>query len=297
MDKNHWLFKINNTIDWNPIQDIMNQHHDSPWGRPAYDPLIMFKVLLLQQWFNLSDPQAEAQIKDRISFKLFLGLGLADKCPDETTICKFRNQIIEKGLHEKLFQEINSQLEKRGIIVKAGTIVDATFLQSARKPPKKGEAPKDPDASWGKKGKKRCYGYKRHVGVDVGSGMIRTTDVTTARTHDGVNLENLVVGDEKEVYGDKAYYGETNRKILESRNIGNKIMDKAVRGRSLTSEQKERNKAIAKVRSRVERVFAVIKFVWGHCRARYVGEEKNAAHFSLIAMAYNLRRACTLVLT
>ena len=104
------------------------------------------------------------------------------------------------------------------------------------------------------------------------------------------------MGDEKAVYADKAYCGEANRKVLESRNIENKIMDKAVRGKPLTPEQRDRNKAIGKVRSQVERVFAVIKFVWGHCRARYVGEEKNGAHLSLIAMAYNLRRACRLVL-
>ena len=292
----HWLYKVNDIIDWSPIRKKFARLHPSNTGRPAYDPVFMFKILLLEQWFGLSDPQAEAQVNDRISFKVFLGMEVTQTGPDETTICLFRKQIGE--LAKELFEEINRQIEEKGFVVKAGTLIDATFYPAATRPPRKGKEPKDPDAAWGAKGKgknkKYCYGYKAHVGVDQDSGVIRKVEVTQARVSDHEVFNELLSGDEKAVYADKAYYDKQRAKELEAQGIKNGLMKKASMGKPLTQEDKRRNKRISKVRAQVERPFAIIKTKWGHARARYIGLFRNEVHLLLISMAYNLRRTCSL---
>jgi IS5 family transposase len=131
LDETHWLQKIGDLIDWKPIRQKFSNLHPSNTGRPAYDPVFMFKILLPEQWFKLSDPQAEVQINDRISFKIFLGMDIIDTGPDETTICNFRNYIGSLDLAEELFEEINRQFEQKGVIVKTGTLVDASFYQAS----------------------------------------------------------------------------------------------------------------------------------------------------------------------
>ena len=291
-----WLKDVDRLVDWAPIEQKLAQLHPSDTGRPAYDPILMFKILLLQQWFNLSDFQAEAQVNDRISFKLFLGLDISEMSPDETTICRFRNDLGE--LADKLLEEVNRQLEEKGFIIKTGTLVDASFQRAATRPPRKNEEPKDPEATWGVKGKgknkKACYGYKLHLGVDQDSGIIRKVEVTTAKVNDHEVFEELLSGDEGAVYGDKAYYDQERVEKLKARGIKNGLMKKAARGKPLSEEDKKRNKEISKIRSQVERPFAIIKSKWGHRRARYIGTFKNKVHLILIAIAYNLRRACSL---
>ena len=292
----HWLHKVNDIIDWTPIRKKLERLHPANTGRPAYDPVFKFKILLLQQWFNLSDPQAEAQINDRISFKVFLDMDITQKGPDETTICLFRKQLGD--LAEELFEEINRQIEEKGFVIKSGTLIDATFYPAATRPPAKDKEPKDPDASWGVKGKgknkKFCYGYKAHVGVDKDSGIIRKAEMTQAKVNDHEVFDELLSGDEKAVYADKAYYDRKRAKELKAKGIKNGIMKKATRGKPLSDDDKKRNKQISKIRAQVERPFAIIKSKWGHARARYVGLFRNKVHLLLISMAYNLRRACSL---
>lgn len=197
IDKAHWLHNVNNILNWEPIRHKFADLHPSNTGRPAYDPVFMFKVLLLEQWFNLSDPQAEAQINDRISFKVFLGMDITETGPDETTICNFRNYIGSLGLTEELFEEISRQFEEKGLVIKIGTLIDA---------------------SWGVKGKERnkkyCYGYKLHVGVDQDSGIIRQAEITEARINDHEVFDELISGDEQAVYADKAYADKLRNKKL-----------------------------------------------------------------------------------
>jgi len=212
----HWLHKVNELIDWQPIRKKLAKLHPSKTGRPAYDPVFMFKILLLQQWFGLSDPQAEAQVNDRISFKVFLDMEITETGPDETTICLFRKQLGD--LAKELFDEINRQIAEKGFVVKAGTLIDASFYPAATRPPRKGKKPKDPDASWGVKGKgknkKYCYGYKVHMGVDKDSGIIRKVEITQARVSDHEVFDELLSGDEKAVYADKAYYDKKRAEEL-----------------------------------------------------------------------------------
>ena len=300
IDKTHWLYKVNKIIDWRPVQEKLLRLYPSNVGRPAYDPVFMFKILLLQQWFNLSDPKAEAMINDRISFKVFLGMDITDTGPDETTICNFRNYLGSMDLTEGLFEEINRQFEEKGFVIKTGTLVDASFYQASTKPPAKGKEAKDPDASWGVKGKggskRYCYGYKLHIGVDQDSGIIRKAEVTDARVNDHEVFDELLSNDEQAVYGDKAYYDKRRAKALEARGIKNGLLKRAVRGRPLSESDRARNRELSRVRAEVERPFAIIKAKWGHVRARYIGLFRNKVHFLLLSTAYNIRRACTLLL-
>jgi len=295
ISKANWLAAVNKLIDWKPIENILADLHPSKRGRPAYHPVFMFKIILLQQWFNLSDPQAEALINDRISFKLFLGLDIADIGPDETTICKFRQEIADRA--EDLFNEINRQFEDKGIIVKSGTIVDASFIQSAARPGKKKKKSKDQDASWGRKGKKSIFGYKMHIGADMDSGIIRKAAFTTAKVHDSQVMEKLISGDEDEVMGDKAYYRDEWRDVVEidGKKFKSRIMRKGFRNRPLSQEDKEWNKAISRIRANIERPFAIIKSKWGHMRARYFDLFRNEAHLFFLCIAYNMRRAYALL--
>ena len=300
IDKSHWLHNVNKILDWKPIRQKFSNLHPSNTGRPAYDPVFMFKILLLQQWFNLSDPKAEAMINDRISFKVFLGMDITDTGPDETTICNFRNYLGSMDLTEGLFEEINRQFEEKGFVIKTGTLIDASFYQASTKPPAKGKEAKDPDASWGVKGKggnkRYCYGYKLHIGVDQDSGIIRKAEVTDARVNDHEVFDELLSNDEQAVYGDKAYYDKRRAKALEARGIKNGLLKRAVRGRPLSESDRARNRELSRVRAEVERPFAIIKAKWGHVRARYIGLFRNKVHFLLLSTAYNIRRACTLLL-
>jgi len=298
IDKSHWLHNVNNILNWEPIGHKFANIHPSNTGRPAYGPVFMFKILLLEQWFSLSDPQAEAQINDRISFKVFLGMDITETGPDETTICNFRNYIGSLGLTEELFEEINRQFEEKGLVIKTGTLIDASFYQASTRPPTKGKDAKDPDASWGVKGKgknkKYCYGYKLHVGVDQDSGIIRQTEITEARINDHEVFDELISGDEKAVYADKAYYDKERAEELKVKGIKNGLLKKAARGKPLSEADKVRNKKLSKIRAQVERPFGIIKSKWGHNRARYLSLFRNKVHLLLIFIAYNMRRAYSL---
>lgn len=219
----------------------------------------MFKILLMQHYFNLS----ELQINDRISFKIFLGMDITDTGADESTICNFRNYIGSIGLANGLFEEINRQFEQKGLIVKTGTLIDASFYQASTKPPAKGEEAKDSDAAWGAKpkgkNKEYCYGYKVHIGVDQGSGMVRKTATANARINDHEVFDELISGDERPVCADKACYDKERAEELEIKGMKNGLMKRGARGKALSKSDKARNKSLSKIRAQVDRPFGIIK--------------------------------------
>ena len=166
----------------------------------------------MEQWYNLSDPQMEEALGDRISFRRFVGLGLQDDTPDHSTISRFRTALEELGLSEKLFDELGAQLEKRGLVLKQGTLMDATLVDAqVKKPPMSAgggaKSPNDPDAEWvgGRVGRRSHFGYKGHLGVDIGTGLVSRAKLTSARVYESAVADELVSGDEGEVYGDRAY--------------------------------------------------------------------------------------------
>ena len=295
--EDHFLVRVDSAIDWKPIDGVLGTLY-SHTGRPSHPPLVLFKMLLLEVWFNLSDPAVEAQVRDRLSFMRFVGLGLNDAVPDETTLVRFRQRLAKAKLDVWLLEEVNEQLEAAGLIVKRGTLIDATVVASARKSPPKDDAAKDtsdPEAGWSAKDpKKPVHGYKAHIAVDEGSTLIRQVEATAANVHDSQVAEELVQWDEQAVYADKAYDSDTLRRELKQRGIEDGIMRRKKPKQQLSEEDRAHNKRCSKVRAEVERPFAWWKELFGIKRCRYVGLAANRVHFNLLAIAYNLKRMLSL---
>jgi IS5 family transposase len=291
------LDEVNAALNWKRFDALLHKvFKASREGRPSYPPLVLFKVMLLQQWYGLSDPMAEEAIGDRLSFRRFLGLGLRDAVPDETTICRFRGRLAEKRLAERLLVELNRQLDGKGLLVKRGTLVDATLVAAQPRPPSKDDerSPVDADADWTVKRGRPTYGYKLHVGVDQDSGLIRTAELTPASTHDSKVFEPLLSGDERAVYADKAYDAKARRKRLKARGVLDGILKQARRNRPLTDWERTWNRYLSALRSPVERVFGTLKRGYGFYRARYVGLARNRNHALLLVLAFNMRKAVRL---
>jgi IS5 family transposase len=299
LGKNGRLDRIGSAVKWYRFEKLLRKLAPDGAGRPPYAPLTMFKALLLAQLYGLSDAELEEALNDRVSFRRFVGLHLDDEAPDHSTICRFRNRLIVAGLTERLFAEFDRQLEGRGLVLKQGTMVDATLIEAARRRPPRGaeEEALDPDARFAKKEGKpgSAYGYKAHVGVDCGTRLIRSAELTPANVNETVVADRLIRFDEKAVYADKAYAKAERRAQLKARGIKDRIMHKSWGGGPpLTPWQQRRNALIARRRAEVETVFAVLKRRMGYHIARYVGLIKNAAHLLLLALAHNMRRAADL---
>jgi len=240
--------------------------------------------------------------------------GLTDDVPDETTLCRFRNLLISRKLDQKLFREINRQLEKIGLKVKecSGAVVDATVIESSSRPNKVvksmsndreedacDDAPKneieyskDPDATWLKKGKRYHFGYKAFVTTDSDDGYIENVHLTPANESEMGNLGNALGDVEPErVYADKGYASKKNREYLKSRGIKDGILSKGARNRPLTAWEKRRNKLLSKVRFIVEQAFGTLKRRFNAGRARYLGLKKVTAEFRFKAICFNLLKA------
>jgi IS5 family transposase len=272
--RNERLERIGGLIDWVPIARLVGMVRPGDTGRPPYDPLSMFKALLLAQWYGLSDPGLEEALLDRVSFRRFCGLALDAATPDETTLCRFRNALQQAGLGDRLFGEVLSQLERAGFILKTGTLIDATLVRSAGRTPPSGSSDRsvesrsahDPDANWTRTGRDRrlFFGYKAHLAVDQGSGLIRAHRLTGAKTYESEVADALILGDERAVYADKAYEKRARRESLKARGIKDRIQHRRTKGqKQLPRWQTVRNKLIGRIRQAVERTFSQIKAVMG----------------------------------
>ena len=287
-------------IDWLPLERLVSGLYGRGEGRPSYPPLVMVKALLVQQWYGVSDPRLEFLLKDSLSMRRFVGLGAQDGTPDHSTISRFRAELAKHELDRELFDAVVRQLDARGLVLRKGTIIDATIVEAAVSRPsmkegKGARSKKDPDARWTRKYGRSHFGYKGHVGMDRDSGIIRTKTFTGASVGDSGQAEALIVGDEKAVYADRGYENKKRRRKLRADGIKDRIMHRADKHRPVLSPMKRlRNKLISKVRCQVERVFAVFKQHWGYRRVRYVGLRRNEAHFNLLCLAFNIQRATKL---
>lgn len=290
------LERIEALLDWEALSHALLDVYASNTGRPSYAPVILFKVLLLQGWYGLSDPMMEEALGDRLSFRRFCGLGLDERVPDHSTISRFRTLLAQRGLVEKLFALVERQLDARGVMVKTGTLIDATLIDAAAAEPHKqkggGLSQADADARWMKRpnGTAR-FGYKLHVAVDHGSNIIRRAILTPANVADVDKGHELVIGDERAVYADKAYVGPRLRERLKRDSIKDRVQHRRWKSRPLTSRQLRRNKLIGYVRGRVEGVFGTLKRSFGLGRMRLMGLERNAAATLITLIAWNLNRA------
>lgn len=324
--KSLFFKQINELVDWKAVERVLEDlapKGNRPDGRPAHSRLVLFKMLLLGIWYGLSDRDVEDRVSDQLSWGLFAGLSLEDPVPDHSTLSRFRSELAARGGIERVLQMVNQTLENKGIIIKTGTIVDASLTDSPRRP--KGaityeiaedrqenqpdgaksmeEAAQiqvtpatqpgvDAEARWLKKGKKTYFGYKKHVLTDR-EGLILKVRTSAANVHDSKYLEALVEGLPKgtAVMADKGYASEMNDNLLKSNKLKNRIMKKGARNRALSAWEKRFNKLISKSRYKIERSFGSMKHWFGAGIARYVGLAKTHIQHELEAIAYNLYRS------
>ena len=290
----HFLKKIDGQINWRPFEKLLEPLYHPTQGRPSHPPLVMFKALLLQQWYGLSDPGLEEAICDRWSFQRFLSLSLKDPVPDETRICRFRKMLAQADLGERLFGLLEEQLDAKGLLVRRGSLIDATLVKAQPHAPRKGEASPDPDADWTRRGKDGHFGYKVHLTVDQGSDLLRHLALTRASTSESRLFEEMVIGDETAVFADGAYAKDARKAALRGRGVFCGIINRPWRYRPITEQQKRRNKFYSRVRRAVERVIGTLKCRYGMERCRYIGRVRNHNHLWFKGMCYNLKKMLVL---
>jgi len=286
-----FLNQMDQVVPWKKLCKIIKPYHqDPPTGRKPIAIERKLRILCLQQWYCLSDPGVEDAIYDRNSFQKFLSIDiLTESVPDETTICNFRNLLQRHGLFEEIFSTINRHLEKKGLLMKEGTAVDATLI-AAPSSTKNQSGKRDPEMSSTQKSGKWHFGMKAHVGVDPKSGLVHSLTTTTAKIHDTQQLEKLLHGEEKAILGDKGYSCSARKKELRKKGIFCGILDKGSRHTSLSTSQVKRNRKLTAARAVVEHPFQVIKCQWNYRKTRYRGLAKNTGQLHLLFGLYNLFR-------
>lgn len=298
------LGKLSSLVKWYRFEKVLKPVASrAETGRPAYAPLVMFKALLLQRLYGLSDLELEDALYDRLSFRHFCDLALDGAVPDHTTLCRFRNRLVETGLLEKLFAELDRQIDAAGLILRRGTMLDATVIETsaAARPPREEDGTagpsRDTDAAFTRrKGKSGShYGYKAHVGVDEGSGIIRRVVTTPANVNDTVPADGLICGDEGRVLADSAYHTHARERALKAVGIGCGLMRRPNRHHPRLKPAAQRfNRAVSLRRAAVETTFATLKRRMGLDTIRYVGLVKAAGQVLMAALAFNMRRWVTL---
>ena len=288
------LNRLAGLVRWYRFDKLLGKLRDGGPGRAAWPPLLLFKALLLGALYGLSERELEEALSDRLSFRRFVGLGLEESVPDHTVLNRFRNELVQLSLYDKLFGELDKQLEAAGVVLKHGTMLDATVIEAVSRPPDGERRPSlDADAGFAKRSGKpgSVFGYKAHVGVDQGSGLIRAVVTTPANVNDTVPADDLIRGDEAAVYGDPAYDTHRRRGALKAAGKKARIARRANKHHpELPARLKRYNRLIARRRAAVETTFATLKNRMQLKRIRYVGLVKATAQITLCALAFNMRR-------
>lgn len=287
------LDRIAELVDWQRFAAALaGLRHDRP-GRPGWPAPVLWRGLLLQSLYGLSDRELEEAVRDRLSFRRFCGLGLEDEVFDHTVICRFRNLLIGKDLLEPLFAELDRQLERAGVMVRRGTMLDATLIAAASARPAAGRPSRDPDAAFARRQGKpgSVFGYKAHLGVDEGSGLIRKAITTPANVNETEVADRLIRGDETVVWGDAADHTHARAAGLKARGVKPRLARRANKHHpELPPRLRLYNRLIARRRARVETTFATLKNRMRLTCIRYVGLARATAQVTLAAIAFNLRR-------
>jgi IS5 family transposase len=282
-----FLEEMEQVVRWSELGSLVEPHYPKAGnGRCPVGIERMLRIYFLQQWFNLSDPAVEEALYDSPLMRQFAQIDLGNEpVPDETTVCKFRHLLEEHNLGGAMLETVNLHLERRGIKITTGTIVDATIIH-APSSTKNREQKRDPEMHQTKKGKQWYFGMKAHVGVDSQTKAIHSAVVTAANSADSAVLPDLLPGDETDVWGDQAYRGQSEA-IHEVAPQAQDLTNQRYRYKDRVDEAvREENRAKSHIRSRVEHVFAVIKLKFGYTKARYRGIRKNANQvFTLCALS------------
>lgn len=315
------LEKLSQRIDFEAFRETLNgiylkTDRKSSAGAKPFDYVLMFKIIILQRLYNLSDEQTEFQLTDRLTFRRFVGLELSHKVPDTNTIWTFKEKLKANDNERKLFDCFYAELKKENLIVSNGKMVDASFHEVPRqrnsreenKTIKDGNIPeeweaetqkrklsqKDTDARWTKKNNVNFYGYKNHIKADVGSKLIDDYTVTAANVHDSQTLERLLTDKDagQDLYGDSAYDGQ--EETIEKAKMENLIHEKGYKNQPLTDEQKENNRGKSKFRARVEHIFGFVENSMNGSEMRCVGKTRARVVIGLTNLVYNICRAVQL---
>jgi len=317
------LMVLADKIKWESFRSMLekirfeNPDNIKNAGRKPFDVVMMFKVVILQRLYNLSDDQTEFQLKDRRSFERFVSSGeIHCQIPDAKTIWLYKERFKENGIARKVFRKFHHQLEKANLIAKSGQIIDASFVEVPRQRntrdenehiKEEGSHPeewdenkkrqKDVDARWTEKNKQKHYGYKNHIAADKKRKIILNYEVTSAEVHDSRPMFDIVGKARKDgepLWGDSAYRSADNEKEIKSRGFKSKIHEKGYRNKPLTEKQIERNTIKSRTRARVEHIFASIQWAKGQF-LRCIGSERVNESIGMINLIYNMRRFCFLV--
>ena len=315
------LVELQRNIDFElfrpQLSVVFVKDRKSAAGRKAYDVVFMFKILILQRVYNISDEQAEFQINDRYTFQRFLGLRLGSTVPDFSTVWLFREALTKAGVIKSLFDTFGKMLENQGVITKTGSIVDASFVEVPRQRNtkeenemiKNGNVPndwakqprklcqKDTDARWTKKNNETYYGYKNHVRADAESGIITDYTITDASVHDSQELSALVNENKlaEVLFADSAYKSAKTDVALDKLGIKNFIHEKGARNRPLSELHKGLNRLKSQIRCKIEHIFGCVENSMGGPEQEYIGLNRNSTGIGLSNLAYNLLRYIQLI--
>lgn len=284
-----FLGEMDAAVPWARLEGLIAPHYVKPRkGRPQMPLSVMLRIYFLQQWYGLSDPGAEEALYDIHSMRNFAGLELGrEAIPDETTILNFRHLLERHKLTKALFAVVKSYLEEHSLLMRGGTIMDATLI-AASPSTKNRDGRRDPDMSQSKKGNQWYFGMKAHIGVDARSGLVHTVKTTTGKVHDAKLTGDLTRPDDRVVFGDKGYVSDKRKRAARADGICWAVKDKRKRGRKLSASQKKRNRKHGSVRAKVEHVFRVIKCQFGYRKVRYRGLAKNEAQLLTLTALANI---------
>jgi IS5 family transposase len=288
--RERFLAEMDQVIPWSRLISLIepSYHATSGRGRKPHDLERMLRIYFLQQWFNLSDPQAEDAIYDSESMRRFARVELGDdKIPDESTILRFRHLLEQHGLTEGIFEVVKDLLAEKRLWLKAGTIVDATII-AAPSSTKNATGTRDPEMKQTRKGRNWHFGMKLHIGTDR-RGVVHSLTATHAATHDITQMPALLHGEESEIFGDQAYWKEADRRTFADQGVRYRVNRRPVsRAKPLNERWRKINRARSRTRARGEHPFHVVKRLWGFTKVRYRGIAKNLARAQTMFALANL---------
>ena len=283
------LDEIAALIDWTEIDRHLACIYASATGEQGWPPLALFKALLLSVWYDLSDVKLAEALDDRASFRRFCGFASDEPTPERTAFVRFRRELVARSLDRVLFEAVTHQLDTRGVVVKAGTLIDASVIASA--------SLKDEQARWaGHRRRKPVHGYKAHIATDEEAGIIRCVEITTANVHDGTVLEMVLPDGPGDVYADSAYAARRFTDVILAKGGQPKVVQTGTWGGDAALRRLQAwNAEVRRVRCRIEKVFGTWKRSYGLRRMRWLGLAKAGLQVRLTAVAYNLRRSVTIL--
>jgi IS5 family transposase len=283
-----FLAEMEAVVPWSRLQAVIEPHFPkAAQGRPPHPLSRMLRIYFMQQWFNLSDPAMEDALYDSEAMRRFAGIDLAaDLVPDETTILRFRHLLEQHRLTEQLFAAVRALLEEKQLLLKSGTIVDATIIAA---PPstKNAAGERDPEMKQTRKGQQWHFGMKVHVGTDR-RGLVHSVVTGPASESDITRLDELLHGQERELFADQVYWSEDHRQHCRQAGIAYRVNRRAKPGRTLTEREKAINRSRSRHRARGEHAFHVVKNLWGFTKVRYRGLYKNTVRVLTLFALSNL---------